>query len=89
MSAPTFYKQIARLAIVTPEFSTYYMPHTTHIGGDRLIKISEEEDAFLLLNNEGAIIGEVKKSVPHIVDYYREKESGAPTEKIGKPEKWD
>lgn len=67
------YGKICRLAVVANGFNTYYMPHTTHIGGDRIGEITESEGEFYIINLKGRIIGVISKTMPHLVDYYREK----------------
>ncbi|KKN36698.1 hypothetical protein LCGC14_0770860 [marine sediment metagenome] len=64
------HSEIARLAIVANDFSTFYVPHITNVGGSIVKKITETIDEFHCFDESGRLISRIKKDCPHLVDYY-------------------
>lgn len=62
--------EIARLAIVGKDFSTYYVPFVTNIGGVIVKQIIETAEEFQCQDGNGTLISRISKDCPYLVDYY-------------------
>lgn len=62
-------KTIAKLAVITKEFSTYYIPGKTLVQGKLVNQIDEQQDYYFVLDSEGDLLTKVSKKVPCLVDY--------------------
>lgn len=69
---PILTRSVARLAIVSKDFSTYYVPKITGCGGHVVQHIHEFPDKFLIFGDEEKqiVISEISKDCPILVDYY-------------------
>ena len=72
MSKPIIegHPEIARLAIVGKDFSTYYVPFVTNIGGNIVKQIIETAEEFQCQDEKGTLISRISKDCPYLVDYY-------------------
>lgn len=62
-------KTVARLAIVSKDFSTYYIPGKSIVQGSVVNQIEEHAEHFSVVDNEGNILAEVSKKAPFLVEY--------------------
>lgn len=62
--------EIARLAIVGKDFSTYYIPNITNVGGTIIKMIRESAEDFTCYGEDGIMVARITKDCPYLVDYY-------------------
>lgn len=62
-------KAISRLAVVTKDFSTYYIPGITMIGDKKVNQIAEMTDSYEVLDDEGQVLSSISKSAPVVADW--------------------
>lgn len=69
---PILTRSVARLAIVSENYSTFYVPHVTGCGGHVVKHIHEFPDKYLVFgdNEKQIVIAVVSRKCPLAVDYY-------------------
>lgn len=62
-------KTISRLAVVTKDFATYYIPGVTKIDNKYVTCIDEQGEFFIIYDKDETVLSKISKSSPVVVDY--------------------
>lgn len=62
-------KTVARLAVVSKDFSIYYIPGKSIVQGIEVNQIEEHTENFSVVDFEGNVLAEISKKLPFLVEY--------------------
>ena len=66
---PTRAMEVARLAVVSEDFTTYYIPRHTIVHGKHVARILERSEHYEVVDIDNVILAEVSKKAPIVVDW--------------------
>lgn len=69
MLITTKLKTVVKLAVVSKDYATYYIPGKTVISGKTVNQIDDYPEYFLVVDAEGDTLTQVSKKVPYVADY--------------------
>lgn len=75
----TMAMEVARLAVVSKDFTTYYIPGHTMIHNKRVARIVAYPEHYDVMDIDGVILSDISKKLPILVDW---RETAVPAEHI-------